>query len=513
MKKFINFIIASLLTTTMFLFTNTCDAQIINSQTAVDADYDPISATLDSLVNQVYIRRLNINSSPGGTTDNVYQSFEVPSFSAEVYKQKIEKIQTPIPLCYNDEVRQYIDLYALKKRSLTERVMGQAALYFPLFEQILDQQGLPLEFKYLSIVESALNPTAVSRYGATGLWQFMLGTGKMYNLKINSFIDERRDPEKSTLAACQYFKDMYAIYNDWLLVIAAYNCGAGNVNKAIARSGGKKTFWEICDHLPRETRGYVPAFIAVTYLMTHTNDHNLKSVPPLISYYGVDTVMTDRRVTLKQIADAINLPIDYLSYLNPIYKKGVIPVSDQQMAIRLPSNKVNTYLANLSTIYKVEENTAVAEFVSNDKDEALIFDQVKKYHRVKRGEHLLTIAKHYHCSVNDIKSWNRLRSTKLSSGQKLTIYTSGTKKAVKVAEKSSTKKSTSAAVKTNNQITGSSDNTGDSKFVWHTVQSGDSLWKIAQRYQGVTVAQIKELNNLQSNELKVGTKLKVVING
>jgi membrane-bound lytic murein transglycosylase D len=223
--------------------------------------------------------------------------------------------------------------------------------------------------------------------------------------------------------------------------------------------------------------------------------------------------MTDRKVTLKQIADAINLPVDYLSYLNPIYKKGVIPVSDQQMAIRLPSNKVNTYLANLSTIYKVEENTAVAEFVSNDKDDDLIFDQVKKYHRVKKGEHLLTIAKHYRCSVNDIKSWNRLRSTKLSTGQKLTIYTSGTKKAVKVAEKSSTKKATSTAVKTNNQSTGSSDNTGDSKFVWHTVQSGDSLWKIAQRYQGVTVEQIKELNNLQSNELKVGTKLKVVING
>ena len=512
MNKLRYFIVASLLTTMMFLFVNIADAQIINSQPSVVANYDPISATLDSLVNQVYIRRLNINSSPGGTTDNVFQTFEVPSFSAEVYKQKIEKIQTPIPLCYNDQVREYIDLYAIRKRSLTERVMGQAALYFPLFEQILDQQDLPLEFKYLSIVESALNPTAVSRAGATGLWQFMLGTGKLYNLKINSYIDERRDPEKSTLAACQYFKDMYAIYNDWLLVIAAYNCGAGNVNKAIARSGGKKTFWEICDHLPRETRGYVPAFIAVTYLMTHTSDHNLVSVPPLISYYGVDTVMTDRKVTLKQIADAINMPVDYLSYLNPIYKRGVIPVSDQQLAIRLPSNKVNTYLANLSAIYKPEENSTIAEFVSNDKEDDFSFDQVKKYHRVKRGEHLMAIAKRYHCSVNDIKSWNHLRSTKLSSGQKLTIYTSGEKKAVKVAEKSSTKKASSILANSNNKKASSSIS-DDSKFVWHTVQSGDSLWKIAQRYQGVTVEQIKELNNLQSNELKVGTKLKVVFNG
>lgn len=490
----------------MFLYSQDVDSQIINDKSVAEEAYDPISAVLDSLVNQTYIRRLEINSSNSRSNDNMYQSFEIPNFSAEVYKRRIESIQTPIPLCYNNMVREYIDLYALKKRGLTERVMGLAGLYFPLFEQVLDQQGLPLEFKYLAVVESALNPTAVSRMGATGLWQFMLGTGKLYNLRINSFIDERRDPEKSTLAACQYFKDMYAIYNDWLLVIAAYNCGPGNVNKAIARSGGKKTFWEICNYLPRETRGYVPAFIAVTYLMTHTNDHNLVSVPPLISYYGADTVMTDKKVTLKQIADAIQMPVDILSYLNPMYKRGVIPASEQQLPIRLPSNKVNTYLANLSNIYKPAD-----PIPGNQLDVLAQLDDepsnmVRKYHRVKQGEHLQSIAKRYHCTVSELKNWNSLKSSKLKSGQKLTVYTPSAKKSDKVTDQAKT--SNNSVVKAHPKNTSNS-KSDSSKIVWHTVESGDSLWKIAQRYEGVTVEKIKELNNLRSNDLKVGTRLKV----
>ena len=216
-------------------------AQIISDKPPVVDNYDPISANLDSLVNLVYIQRLQNNVTPSGT----FKPYEVPTYSAEVYKNRMEKIQTPIPLAYNNQVHEYIELYGYRKRQLTERVMGLASYYFPLYEQILDQEGLPMEFKYLSIVESALNPMATSRVGAAGLWQFMLSTGRLYGLNVTSYIDERRDPEKSTRAACQYFKDMYAIYNDWLLVIAAYNCGAGNVNRAIQRSGGKKTFWEI----------------------------------------------------------------------------------------------------------------------------------------------------------------------------------------------------------------------------------------------------------------------------
>jgi membrane-bound lytic murein transglycosylase D len=313
--------------------------------------------------------------------------------------------------------------------------MGLSGLYFPLYEQILDQQGLPLEFKYLSIVESALNPMAVSRVGATGLWQFMYNTGKLYNLKINSFIDERRDPEKSTLAACQYFKDMYAIYNDWLLVIAAYNCGAGNVNRAIARSGGKTTFWEISRYLPRETRGYVPAFIAVTYLMNYSSEHNLIPVSPIMTYFDADTVMTDQKVSLKAIADATNTPLEVLSYLNPIYKKGIVPDEEQPLAIRLPSKKITAYLANLPAIYKPEENIGTGSFVSNDETDSNSGELSKKIHKVKRGEHLQSIANKYNCTVSDLRHWNKIRGSRLIAGQKLTVYVMTGKKSENLAGK------------------------------------------------------------------------------
>ena len=413
MNKLFRLLLPSLLAAMMFLFSISSYCQIVNEKSAYGDDYDPIAATLDSLINLTYVQRLNQNATV--STSNNFKSFEIPTYSSDIYTKRIEKIQTPIPLCYNSQVQEYINLYAFKKRDLTERVMGLSGFYFPLFEQILDQQGLPLEFKYLSIVESALNPTAVSRVGATGLWQFMLGTGKLYNLKINSFIDERRDPALSTYAACQYFKDMYAVYKDWLLVVAAYNCGAGNVNRAIARSGGKTTFWEISPYLPRETRGYVPAFIAVTYLMSYPSEHNLIPVSPAISYFEADTVMTNQKVSLATLSDIINVPVDMLKYLNPMYKKGIIPDSEEPLPLNLPSNKINTYLANISNIYKPVENLSTSSSVSNENIIEFQSNQlIKKYHQVKKGEHLQSIAKHYNCTVNDLKSWNKINRIELS---------------------------------------------------------------------------------------------------
>lgn len=503
---------ALLLPAIMFLFYTPSKAQLINEEaTAIPTDVDPIAATLDSLVNLTYVQRLNAVSIYSHQGNN-FSSNDVPVYSGDIIQKRMEKIQTPIPLCYNSMVKDYIDMYAVRKRGLTERVMGLSNLYFPMYEQILDQQGLPLEFKYLSIVESALNPMAVSRVGATGLWQFMLGTGKLYNLKINSMIDERRDPEKATLAACQYFKDMYAIYNDWLLVIAAYNCGAGNVNRAIARSGGKHTFWEIAPYLPKETRGYVPAFIAVTYLMSYPAEHNLTAVPPVLTYFEADTVMVDQKVTLRSIADATNTPLELLTYLNPVYKRGIVPDADQPMPVRLPSNKINSYLANLSSVFKPEDtdNYAANMAAGSDdtKGELSADNTIRKVHKVKRGEHLQTIANRYDCSVADLKKWNHLRSSKLVAGQRLTVFQPAppVKQEVVASNTSNSPAQTTASAQNVN-------NDCVEKVVFHTVAPGDTLWKIAQRYSGLTVEQIKQLNNLQSNDLKVGTKLKVMIGG
>lgn len=516
---------ASLLVAAMFLFFAGFAQEPASTETSAPANYDPIAATLDSLVNLNYIQRLNFASE--GTQQNNFQPYEVPSYSDEVYSARISKIQSPMALVYNQQVREYIDMYALRKRGLTERVMGLAQLYFPLFEQALDQNDLPLEFKYLSIVESALNPVAKSRVGATGLWQFMLQTGKLYNLKVNSYIDERRDPVKSTQAACEYFKNMYSIYHDWLLVIASYNCGAGNVNKAIARSGGKTNFWEISKYLPRETRGYVPAFIAVTYLMNYSTEHNLNAVPPVISFYEADTVMVDQQVSLRDVADVIDVPLDLLSYLNPLYKRGVIPEASEPQVLRLPTNKINAYLANLDKLFTPETQPDFSAGI----DEPLtdyITKQIKKYHIVKRGEHLYAIADKYNCSINDIKRWNKFKGTRVYKGQRLLVYVSVKQKvqasaAAKSTAPAETKTSDTAltAVIENPDGADTSDHSvaqsGNGKtkrrYTWHVVQKGDTLYSIAKRYEGMTVDEIKSINNLNTNELKPGTKLKVKVSG
>jgi membrane-bound lytic murein transglycosylase D len=506
------------------------------SNPASPACYDPIAATLDSLVNQSFVQRMNASSATGSSS--AFQPFEVPTYADDIYAKRMERIQTPIPMTFNDEVKRYINMYAVQKRGLTERVMGLANLYFPLYEQILDQQGLPLEFKYLSIVESALNPMAVSPVGATGLWQFMLPTGRLYGLKVNSLIDERRDPVKSTYAACQYFKDMYAIYNDWLLVIAAYNCGAGNVNRAITRSGGKRTFWEISPYLPRETRGYVPAFIAVTYLMNYSGEHNLTAVPPVVNFFDIDTVLVDQNVALREIADAIDIPYELLSYLNPVYKRGIIPDGEEGLPLRLPVNKVNTYLASLDRIYKPVETPVTPVLLAAGDDNAFddgagyVSETVKKFHKVRRGDNLGSIAGKYNCSVNDLKRWNRLKSTRLMTGQKLAVYvnvkkknpalvarvnpvppSTGTDTAAPVTDSTQANAATVAGTVTASNNTPTIPTPASMKVVYHIVQPGDTLWNIASRYEGVTVERIKEMNALRDNDIKVGTKLKVVIGG
>jgi peptidoglycan lytic transglycosylase D len=513
---------------------------------------DPIVEMLDSLVtlNNV-IRFNNLMSSSNSTTANDI-SYGVPAFTDEVYNERISKIITPIPLSYNEQVKNYIHLYAVKRRELTSRVLGLSQLYFPLFEEILDKEGLPIEFKYLSVVESALNPTAKSRVGATGIWQFMLNTGKLYDLKVNSYTDDRRDPVKATYAACKYFRDMYDIYRDWLLVIAAYNCGAGNVNRAIVRSGGKTNFWEISRFLPKETRGYVPAFIAVCYVMNYASEHNIVPVAPAFSYFEVDTLRIHQRTTLSKIAKNVDLPLDVVYFLNPTYKKGVIPETTEAQMVRLPANKITSFLTNSNEIYTSDPPEPAPVLASlpvnpknndNDGDFEFTYKQVKKTHTVRRGETLSELAADYNCSSRDIKKLNRLKSTRLHSGQKLKILawikvknpvskikSTETAENIMDKENSSMKTTDDSAVVTAGESAKTEGPTvalenvsnqpeqenhpGEPQYIFHLVQKGDTLWNIARRYEGATVDQIMELNKISDNKsLRTGTKIKVMITG
>ena len=521
--------------------------EISNVSSSVEEEYDPISSLLDSLVtinNVVRYNQLEANC----FDPNAIIPGEIPQFSTQVYEQRMAAIHSPIPLSYNSHVKGFIDMYAVKKRGLTQRVMGLSNLYFPIFEEALDREGLPLEFKYLSIVESALNPIAVSRVGATGIWQFMYNTGLQYNLKVNSYTDERRDPIKSTHAACQYFKDMYNIYGDWLLVIAAYNCGAGNVNKAIKRSGGKTNFWDIMNYLPNETKNYVPAFIAITYVMEHAREHNLYPVSPAYSYFEVDTVVVNQPINFKTLAATLDLPLDVISYLNPIYKRGLIPDVGGNYILRLPTNKMAIYMLSQESIYAESLPSArpvmnsyknrASQVEEEEGDEVATYDtqtkRVKKTHTVRRGESLGKIASKYDMTLAQVKKMNKLRSSTVRSGQRLTVYnwvkTKVPVKAVsndvltakkEVAHKADTVQKTEVdeqadAINDTQKVsneTAEVKNSTKPAFKYYIVQPGDTLWNIAKRYEGLTVEMIKNINNLSNTNIKPGTKLKVLVNG
>jgi len=503
---------------------------------------DPIAAMLDSLVTINHVIRFSYLNDQHTQKDNV-TGFNIPSFSDDDYRRRMSKIITPIPLSYNQSVKNYIDLYAVRKRELTARVMGLANLYFPMFEEVLDREGLPLEFKYLSVVESALNPLAVSPMGATGIWQFMFNTGKLYDLKVTSYIDERKDPYKSTVAACKYFKDMYAIYGDWLLVIASYNCGPGNVNRAINRSGGKTNFWEICRYLPAETRGYVPAFIAVCYLMNNSREHNLFPVSPEFSYYDVDTVVVHKAATFAAISKAIDVPEDVLAYLNPIAKKRYIPDMEEPFSLRLPANKVYSFVSQESIIFKADTSLPppMLAFETDSKSKAIVdnslapgemvFKQVKKTHTVQRGETITEISDRYNCSIAEIKKMNNLKSSKLRAGQKLRVFALvKVKEGPKMPVEPDPVETNLAAAESDSaagvQVQPANDTTPKpakaapvaekkqqpTRYIYHLVQKGDTLVSIAKRYDGVTIQQLKLFNKIKSSsDLKPGTKIKVMV--
>ncbi len=298
-----------------------------------------VSDILDSLVNATYFKDEHFSSTSKEGEKFGFPANFVPQYSDSVYASRIASLarKTPFNLVFNDHVRGFIRLYAVDKRNSTAKILGLTKIYFPQFEEKLDAYNIPLEMKYLAIVESALNPTAVSPAGAKGLWQFMYGTGKMYGMQSSSFIEDRFDSEKETVAACKYLRDLYNIYGDWFLTLAAYNAGPGNVNKAIRRAGGIKNYWAVWDYLPAETRGYVPAFIAVNYIMNFYNEHNIRPLEPGFLYHDIDTLRTTRMLSFDQINATIGVPMRDLQFLNPQYKLGIIPAAGSTgNVIKLP---------------------------------------------------------------------------------------------------------------------------------------------------------------------------------
>lgn len=456
------------------------------------------------LMKNWYLQNYAVLSGDSETKD------DVPT-SVEDYLQRLKALPTVIEMPYNQVVRSYIDMYTQRRRTLVEEMLGLSLYYMPIFEQALEQEGLPLELKYLPVIESALNPDAVSRVGATGLWQFMLSTAKGLGLEVNSLVDERRDPIRSSELAAKYLKQLYEIYGDWSLAIASYNCGPGNVNKALRRAGGgKQDFWDIYYYLPKETRGYVPAFIAANYVMTYHNDHNIGNAlakRPVLT----DTIHITQRVHFDQISEVLGIPVEELRVLNPQYRRDEIPGDIRPYALTLPSKQVYSYIVSEDSIVNhnsakyARRTTAVPGGEISDSETQLVV----KYHKVKRGETLSIIARRYGVSVSTLKKWNGLRSSRLKTGQRLRINTyqrvAKKEEPETVQEKLAENKVEQPVEKPNTTVQQSVD--VDTKY--HTVRRGETLGLIAERY-GVTVSRLKDWNDLRSNKIFVGQRLKVV---
>lgn len=412
------------------LVTNNLAAQdVIPSDTVkqeeyVLADDDPIAAMLDSLVESKFYK-FNTSQHKNSMINYQYRIDSIPVFSDSIYKIRIENLNenSPFIFVYNKDVQNYIDLYASRRKKLAERVLGLGQLYFPLFEEQLDKYNIPLEIKYLAIIESALNPTAVSRSRAVGLWQFMLGTGKIYGLEFSSYVDERSDPYKSTIAACKHLSYLYEIYGDWSLVLAAYNAGSGNVNKAIRRSKGATNYWEIREYLPRETRNYVPGFIAMSYVMNYYKEHNIIPREQIIKSNEIDTVRITKNLTFEQISEFLKIPVDELQYLNPAYLKKIIPATEEKSyTLTLPKSYIVDFVNNEKELYayRTEEQRNYEEKLLNSL--AWKHGAGKGVHVVERGESLNVIANKYQCSVTDLKTWNNLSRNMIHPGQELIVY-------------------------------------------------------------------------------------------
>ena len=443
----------------------------------------------DNLLNSWYVTNYTSKLNHTGYQENVL-------ISDSVYTDRLSRLPNIIELPYNRTVRNCIEFYAERRRSLVEYMLGLEAFYFPMIEETLDKYDLPLELKYLIIVESAMNPVALSRAGASGLWQFVISTGKNYGLEINSLIDERRDPIRSTDAACRHLKDLYDTYGDWNLAIAAYNCGGGNVNKAIRRAGGKKDYWAIYPYLPKETRSYVPFFIAANYIMNYYAFHQLYPVQTSLPL-STDTVMVCQMIHFDQIADILQIDKEVLRALNPQYKRDIIPGNSRPQILKLPAIQAYAFVEKENEIaaYRADELFTNRTYVEGSKTAGRT---ERIIHKVRSGETVLSIANKYGVSSQNVRRWNGLQSNRILVGKNLILYIDNG--GYSAQNTRSTQNSSSSSAES--QKSASSYSAIDT--VQYKVQPGDSFYTIAKKYPGYTSADLMKLNNSANSVLKAG---------
>lgn len=413
--------------------------------------------------------------------------------SDEEMMRRLEAMNSFITLPFNETVKNHIILYSERMPGKMGKVMGLSNYYFPLFEEVLDKYGLPLELKYMAVIESMLNPVATSRAGARGIWQFMYNTARSYGLEINSFVDERLDVDKSMDAAARYLRDAYKIFGDWTLAISSYNCGAGNVSKAIRRSGGKRDFWSIYPFLPRETRGYVPAFVAAMYAMTYYREYGIE--PQDVGMPArTDTFEIKKNLHFAQISSVVGVPMRDLDNLNPQYVHDIIPGNNHSYILKLPYNWTGAFIeADKDTLYAYKADSLMSQKVLKEVKNSSRGAGNRIAYKVRSGDYLGRIASRHGVSVSQLKAWNNLRSSNIRAGQTLYIY--GSSAAAKAGQSGSSKKSQSSSVSSNSAT--------------YTVKSGDSLYNIAKLYPGVSAENIKDANALKSDKIRPGQKLKI----
>lgn len=492
MKKFIVLLLASSFSMFSQAITDSIPKQITTEDLFSDFDIALIDSLLmDSKYKSPLYQRFSYVLEDSDTiNDN-----EVV-LSTEILKERLQHInaKTPFHIAYNPALEKVIKSYLKYRKRYYPALMAKAAYYFPMFEKYLDQYDIPLEMKYLAIVESALDPTAKSRVGATGLWQFMYATGVQYNLKVSSYVDERQDPVLATIAACKYLSNLYDIFGDWDLALAAYNSGPGNVSKAIKRSGGYRNYWNIRPFLPTETAGYVPAFYATMYLFEYQKEHQLVANTPQIRAFETDTIQVKETISFEQISEITGMNLELIQFLNPSYKLDIIPyLPEKKYVLTLPRKNSFQFIENEQAIYAL----ALEDAAKREKPLPKYFEMDKRIrYKVKSGDFLGKIANKFGVRVSDIKRWNRLKNSRLKIGQRLSIYPKKlafTKQEnQKLTKKRSVKNAKKAAFKT------------------YIVQKGDSLWKISKKFKNVSTEEIKKWNNIWSvKSLKPGTKLKI----